>query len=533
MTDGATGIPPAPGPPTAAVAPADLAATVAGRVAAGERFAGLVAGTGAHGRTTLVALLVRAKDVALVTAALPVGVTRYPALTPLVPAASWYERAIEDLHGIVADGHPDPFPLLAGRRAAGDQRAAGEQGAAREAAGEESAAREAAEQAAASEVAAEDEVVTGQVAGEGLFTFPYGPVRSGVFEAIGYLVETFGEDIPALRVQPHYKHRGIGSRFAGMGPDDGVLVAERVEGIASVAHAMAFSLAVEQLAGVEAPRPAQLVRVVHAELERLVNHLDSMVRHCEGAGQAVAFARLGGHKERLMRVRARLCGHRFGRGVVVPGGVSGPPRWSVADALDELGPIEAATLSDIGALMVTPSFLDRLRTTGLLAAEVAAAHGAVGPVGRGSGLATDVRADRPTGAYRSLGFDVALADEGDALARQQVRVAEVRQSFHLVRQALDELDEEGIDRSPALAGPGGWRVAAVPVDGVAVGAAEAPQGELLYLVETAGGRLVRVQLRTPSFHNMALFSEVFRGDILTDFVFIEASFGLSYAGVAG
>ena len=70
-------------------------------------------------------------------------------------------------------------------------------------------------------------------------------------------------------------------------------------------------------------------------------------------------------------------------------------------------------------------------------------------------------------------------------------------------------------------------------DGLALGWVEAPQGELLYLVEAEGGRLVRVKPRCASFHNLALFAEAFRGDIFTDFVFIEASFGLSIAGVSG
>ena len=125
----------------------------------------------------------------------------------------------------------------------------------------------------------------------------------------------------------YHKHRGVEVRFQGLLPADGVLLAERVEGVASVAHAMAFSQAIESLGAgeVAVPPGAMLVRAVHAELERVANHLDSTTRHTEAAGQAVAYARLTWHKERVMRLRAELCGSRFGRGVVVPGGVAGPP----------------------------------------------------------------------------------------------------------------------------------------------------------------------------------------------------------------
>jgi Ni,Fe-hydrogenase III large subunit len=105
-----------------------------------------------------------------------------------------------------------------------------------------------------------------------------------------------------------------------------------------------------------------------------------------------------------------------------------------------------------------------------------------------------------------------------------VRAEEIRQSFALIRQSLEELAETA---------PGPWRREISPPDGVALGWVEAPQGELLYLVEAERGRLLRVKPRCASFHNLALFARAFGGDIFTDFVFIEASFGLSIAGVSG
>ena len=104
-----------------------------------------------------------------------------------------------------------------------------------------------------------------------------------------------------------------------------MLLAERAEGIASVAHALAFCHAVEAIAGCEPPATAALVRVLHAELERIANHLDVAVRLADAAGLAVATARFALHKERVMRLVSGLCGSRFGRGVVVPGGVSALP----------------------------------------------------------------------------------------------------------------------------------------------------------------------------------------------------------------
>ncbi len=173
--------------------------------------------------------------------------------------------------------------------------------------------------------------------------------------------------------------------------------------------------------------------------------------------------------------------------------------------------------------MGTASFLDRLRRTGPLTPERAREHGALGPIGRGSGSTDDGRSARPYDAYGSLSVRVASRRGGDAMARLEVRVEEIAQSFHLLRQAADELAE-------VMGDP--LRVPCEPADGRAVGWAEAPQGELLYDVSVSGDRITRCRARSASFHNLVLMHEVFAGDILTDFPFIEASFGLSIAGVA-
>src|SRR5207248_2679078 len=147
------------------------------------------------------------------------------------------------------------------------------------------------------------------------------------------------------------------------------------------------------------------------------------------------------------------------------------------------GRLEKAVLADAWALMGTASFLDRLRRTGPLPPQRAREHGALGPVGKASGFSDDARVHRSYDAYPDLSLgEVIPHAHGDALARLRVRWEEVRQSFHLLRQAADELDEAG-------SGP---LLAECPVtDGRACGWAEAPQGEVLYDVWVEGGRLAR------------------------------------------
>ena len=473
---------------------------LAARVARGERFAGLSAAR-SGATVALTAHVVGPGEVDTLEAKLPPGAGSYPALTPMIGAAFWYERVIHDQTGIVPEGHPRLAPLIR----PGDP---------------------------------EEHALPRHVAGYGLFTIPHGPVRSGVFESMEYLVETPGEAIPHLNMRIFYKHRGIAARFTGLTVADGVLLAERAEGIASVAHALAFCHAVETVAGCEVPREAALIRVVHAELERIANHLDVAMRLADAAGLAVATARFALHKERVLRLVSGLCGSRFGRGVVVPGGVSAFPQLP-ADFLPALGKLEKQVIADEELLMGTSSFLDRLRGTGPLAPARAREHGALGPVGKASGYSDDARLARPYDGYELLAPGGRPPGDppyggttrppgppgppGDALARLRVRFEEAERAFRLLRQALSDFPER--QRSAS-------RTPCEPADGRAVGWAEAPQGEVLYDVTISGGCITRCQPRSASFHNLVLMHEVFAGDILTDFPFIEASFGLSVAGAA-
>jgi formate hydrogenlyase subunit 5 len=478
---------------------------LAGEVAAGRRFAGMF-GTARPEGLLLSAHLAGPDALASLDTLLPAGAAGYPALTPRLGAAFWYEREIADMFGVTPEGHPRLEPLVL-PQPPGDAQwpQPGRPGGPRV-------------------IEPDPRALPLHVVGPGLFTIPHGPVRSGVFESIEYLVETPGEEIPHLNMRVFYKHRGIEKRFEGMAPADGVLLAERVEGTASVAHALAYCHALERIGGLAVPWLAALVRALHAELERLACHLDVAVRLSDAAGLAVATARFGWHKEQVLRLVSQACGSRFGRGVVVPGGVSALPLTGPGELLAAVSRLDKAVSADVASLMGTASFLDRLRRTGPLSPERAREHGALGPAGKGSGFRDDARETRPYDAYSSLGLQPpATRGNGDALARLQVRVDEVAQSFRLLRQVTDELAE-------APAGPlrdegGTW-------DGRAVGWAEAPQGEVLYDVRVEDGRIVRCRPRSASFHNLVLMHEVFAGDILTDFPFIEASFGLSIAGVA-
>jgi Ni,Fe-hydrogenase III large subunit len=359
------------------------------------------------------------------------------------------------------------------------------------------------------------------ISGLDVFRIPFGPVRSGIFEAIQFVIETGGEDVLRLHTRPFFKHRGMEGRFAGLEPDRAVHVAERIAGIASVAYASAFSQACERALEISAPPQAQRWRAVHAELERIACHLDVIAKQAETTALFVGQARFQILKEYVTRIRASLCGSRFSRGVVMPGGVRSDAQISLDRLLADIDHLERNFVRDRALFLGTASMTDRLIGSGRLPRELIEEYGAVGPLARGSGVSVDARHERPYGHYQRLGLRIAGHREGDAMARVNVRFDEIDESLRILRQTIDHLRRGHDELITPL--PGG-------ASGAGFGWAEAPQGELLIWVELRDGLIDRVHVGSPSLRNWALFDHAFPKDVLTDFAFIEHSFGLTPAG---
>jgi len=438
--------------------------------------------------------IVRAGDSTLRLRA-PLAGRSYPAVTPRVPAAHWFEREIHDVWGNVPEGHPRLEPLVRH----GPERTE----IALPADGDTSGGHRGAE----------------RLSGPGVFVFPYGPVRSGVFEAAQFLVQTGGEDVAYCAQRLFFKRRGAERRICEVPLELAVLVAERVSGTSSVAHALAFSHAVETLSDTPVPDRARAIRRILAELERLYNHLEAVVRECEDASLSVAQAQFAALKERLHRLAGETVGNRFLRGAIIPGGVRLDLGSAAASQVgDALRGWERDYRQALAVLLRTDSFLDRLVSTGPLSEDDARDFGCVGPVARGSGIDLDTRRDLPYDGYGA--FEVSRHGDGDAMARLEVRFQEVTSSLELIREALGSL-ATGEIRNPV--GPF--------VRGAALGAAESARGETLYWLEADGSDSLRFcKLRAASFVNYGIFNRLFDSQVLTDFSFIEHSLGLSPAG---
>jgi formate hydrogenlyase subunit 5 len=427
-----------------------------------------------------------------------------PSLARIWPLLSWYEREITDLFGLPFQDQPQPEPLVLLE-------------------GVEPAIPpfDPSYPANVELRVTSSKISFPEVAGAeaDVQLLPFGPVRGDVFESAEFLFLYIGEAILHLSTRLFFKHRGMEKRFEGNSAERGVVLAERVSGVGSVAHALAYCQAVEAASNCVVPPRARFLRVLLAEMERLYNHLHYLGHLCHTTTLKVGEAEGKLLEERAKQLNARLTGSRFLRSVLTVGGLRrdlSPQRWLSAELemLREAFAVYAARLED------TDSYLDRLITTGPLARDVAFEQGATGPVERGSGVDRDLRRDHPYAAYADLPFNVALRNTGDAHARAQVRMEEIDSSIALMQRVLLLLPD-GPVRVPCESVPGseglGW--------------SESPRGTLMYAVHfDADAKLARVKIKSPSFSNWRAFPFTVHGSNMMDYAINEASFGLTIAG---
>lgn len=423
-----------------------------------------------------------------------------PSLARIWPSLGWYEREIMDLFGLAFADHPEPNRLVLS---------------------EDMPPPFNSHDPARAQRMADIPRQLPEIEAPEVQTLPFGPVRADVLESAEFTFFYIGEQI--IHYHPHlfFKHRGMEARFAGLTPLLGTVLAERVSGVGSVAHALAYCQAIEAASSCAVPKRALALRVLLAELERVYNHLHYLGHLANTTTLKVGEAQGKLLEERAKQINARLTGSRFLRGLLVPGGLRrdlAPGDW-LSPALEDL---RAESTRYIERLERSDSHLDRLITTGVLRRNVALDQGATGPVQRASGIDRDLRRDHPYAAYADLPLVVPVRGEGDAYARSAIRGAEIDAAIAMIQRVLLLLEDGPVrtDCAPAAGAEGlGW--------------AESPRGTLFYAVHIgADGRLARVKIKSPSYSNWRVFPFTVHETNMMDYAINEASFGLTIAGCA-
>lgn len=423
----------------------------------------------------------------------------YPALTPDLPQAHLFEREIAEEWAIVPRGHPwlKPVRFVRSRRPGRD--AWGREG--------------------APTVGVMDFY---RVEGEEVHEVAVGPVHAGVIEPGHFRFQCHGERVFHLEISLGYQHRGVARALVGAPTARTAHLMETLAGDTTIGHASAYAHLVEALAGARVPPRALALRGVALELERLANHTGDLGALANDVAFLPTASYCGRLRGDLLNLTAALCGSRFGRGLVRPGGVA----FDVdADLAAEIRRKLDAAMADVESavelLWESSSVQARFENTGRVSQETAASLGLVGFAARASGLDRDVRLDHPWGIYRLQKVPVSTAPSGDVFARAYVRWLEIRRSATCVDELLGALPRGELRAAPApLAG---GRVAVSMVEGW--------RGEIAHVALTDGaGGFAAYQIVDPSFHNWMGLAMALRDQPISDFPLCNKSFDLSYCG---
>ena len=352
---------------------------------------------------------------------------------------------------------------------------------------------------------------------------PQHPSTHGVFR----MILTFdGETLVDLKPVFGYLHRGIEKMSEGRTYLQAVPLTDRLDYICSMTNNFAYAVAVEKLAGIEVPERAEYIRVIMAELTRLVNHMLAI---------GFLFNELGAfytpvlyayrERERLLDLFEMASGSRMMCNYIRPGGVSGDLPAEFLPALQKVIDINKKFVDEFDYLLSKNEiFLMRAVGVGVLPQKEAVRYSITGPVLRASGIQYDIRKADPYSVYNRFDFDVPVQQEGDVYARYQQRLQEMHQSIRILEQAQKQLPEGPVMAKipPRLKPPKGESYART----------EAPKGELgFYLVSDGSTNPYRFHIRSTSLINLSALREMCLGFKVADVVAIFGSIDITVADV--
>lgn len=370
-----------------------------------------------------------------------------------------------------------------------------------------------------------------------------GPSHPSTHGVLRLQLELDGETVTKCDPVLGYLHRGDEKIAENMTYNQFVPYTDRLDYLAPLANNVAYAIAVERLAGLEVPARCQAIRVLTCEMARVSAHLMGLGAYGIDVGAWSVFLYTFTEREKLYKLFEELTGARFTTSYTRIGGVARdvPEGWTgrVGAFCDQFLPI----LDEILKMLTRNKiFMDRTVDVGIISREDAIAYGLSGPNLRGSGVACDLRKDKPYSGYQQYEFDVPVGAKGDCYDRYLCRGEEMKQSIRIIRQVIAKFPTGPYYATEArrIFAPPKAKVLTsmeelintfmIVTEGPQMPAgevyfeAENPKGTLgFFIVSKGGGVPWRMKIRSPSFCNLSILPKVCKDALVSDVVSILGS----------
>lgn len=369
-----------------------------------------------------------------------------------------------------------------------------------------------------------------------------GPQHPATHGVLRLLLELDGEIVINVIPDIGFLHTGVEKNMEAKTYQKAEVMTDRLDYLNPVGNNLAYCMAVEKLVDLDVPPRAQALRVIMTELQRIASHLIWIGTHALDLAAMSMFMYAFREREIIMDIFELVSGQRMMTTYIRPGGVWRDAPVEFEAAVRDFIKVFPKRLDEYNGLLTrNPFILDRLYGIGKLTKEQALSHGVTGPILRACGVDWDLRKKRPYMGYEQYDFDVPVRTEGDNYARYVVRMQEMRESLRIVEQALNKLplgpvhsnnrkfvppprSEVGVSMEALIHHFMLWTEGFHAPKASIYSAVESPRGELgVYLEGDGGPKPYRVHMRTPSFENVAIVSEIAKGHLVADLIAIVGS----------